>query len=102
MDQFTDLTRKVRWYLFTVTLGVSLMLIGVWWLESAVLKLASWEQAVSLLVIGVCLSMLLAVSASNYVMEPMRLLWQAIVHVSPDYQGTPPPICNRHGWAASC
>ena len=91
MDQLTDLTRKVRWYLFSITGSLCIALLVMWWLGNYVLHLQDWQLGVGLVVFGLILSAVLALLASNYVLEPLRLLWLAIIHVSPEHQGTAPP-----------
>ncbi len=94
MDHFTRLKRQVQNYLITMLLALSILLIASWWLLSQALN--SKIQILAILIVeAVVLAFVMAIKATSHVIEPVKLLWQAIVHVSPGNAATPAPNLNE-------
>lgn len=90
MDHMKKLRGQIRWYLFSVVLAVSALGVSAYGLASA----AGLESTVAM-GIGLGVSLLLAYGAaelaSRYVLSPIQVLEQAILHVTPKHDGTPAP-----------
>ncbi|GAC1392315.1 MAG: hypothetical protein NVSMB46_07870 [Candidatus Saccharimonadales bacterium] len=96
MDHFNSLVRKVRWTLLGVLIISNGLVVGI-----AVLlwQLLQGRSSTLLIVGSIAFSLLLlmtantilTISVSDYIMEPLKYLWLAILHVSPEHSGTPPP-----------
>jgi signal transduction histidine kinase len=90
MDHFQKLTRQVRRHLFLILVASNILIIGV----GALLYALNLPASIILPVI-VSLSLATAgVSAyvsSNFVLQPLKMIWQAIIYVSPEHNGVSPP-----------
>lgn len=95
MDHFQKLRGQIGRYLFLILLLGPVMISLFWWLA-----LENWAIEPYLLLIGslvavTVLSLILASVAAGFVLQPLKLLWQAILHVSPDHTGTPAPDVDK-------
>ncbi len=91
MDQLQKFVSQVRQRLFAVLLLNNLLIIADWWLSNQVFQLTGyWLVAVMLAVPVLTLTFLPWMSAA-YFTQPMKLLWQAILHIAPDTVGMEPP-----------
>ncbi len=91
MDNLSKLTKQIRSYLLIGLSLLTLAVVGIWWLTAVQLQLNGWIVAVVMLIIGLSLSMVIGITLAQLVTEPVRLLQQAILHVSPGHSGTVPP-----------
>lgn len=83
MDHFDQLLGKVRRHLFTVLLLNNLVLIEVWWANDQYFHLSSTILLIILVGIGLITPLAFALSSAGYLLQPLRALWQAIVHIAP-------------------
>lgn len=97
MDHLSRLTKQIRNYLFLSFGLTTLLIMAVWWGTSEQLHLNSAIIAASMLLSGLALTLLTAVALARLVIEPVRFLQQAILHVSPEHSNTTPPnFDNSH------
>lgn len=94
MDHFTRLKRQAANYLTIIMLISGTLLIASWWLASQVLKLNSIVTLIILLAEVILLAVVVPMMAVNYLLEPVRFLWQAILHVGPEASNSPAPNLN--------
>jgi len=88
MDYLQRLTRQAKLSLFAVLLIDNAVLIGSWWLCDKLLKLKALEVAGLLSAIALAETILIATSFGGLMMQPVKALWQTILHLTPD-SGTP-------------
>lgn len=91
MDHFKRFVRQVRGYLLVNIMIGNLLLVATWWLGSEVLQLNATFVLVILIGAAIGISILMAFLMARRLAEPVRSLWQAILHVSPEHEGTPAP-----------
>ncbi|GAC1387050.1 MAG: hypothetical protein NVS1B7_6110 [Candidatus Saccharimonadales bacterium] len=91
MNQFSSLSTKVKWFLFSIIFGSNILLILAWTIGTQLLKIPDFFLFVMLSVLSFVASLVLTFFATNYVLEPLKYLWMSIVHMSPDHQGTAAP-----------
>ncbi|CAN5357735.1 hypothetical protein BH09PAT4_BH09PAT4_04470 [soil metagenome] len=97
MDHFDQLLGRVRRHLFTVLLLNNLVLIEVWWANDQYFHLSSTILLIILLCIGLLTPIAFALSSAGYVLQPLRALWQAIVHIAPgDHAVAAPKLETLH------
>lgn len=91
MDDFRKLTRHVTFYLFGIgCVVVAITLLLVW-----VVVYSGVDFTISLPVVAVLLLSVIYLTsraAANYVLKPFRFLWQAILHVAPNSNVSPPNL----------
>lgn len=95
MDHYHKLERQVRSRVFAAMLiPIATGLATVWAMGS----LLDLSATISLAVAGavaVVMGFLVTQFVTNSALEPLRTIWQAILHIDPDHQGTPAPDMNE-------
>ncbi|MDB5186057.1 MAG: hypothetical protein JWL85_580 [Candidatus Saccharibacteria bacterium] len=95
MDHFKQLQEQVKRYLFAVMFASNLIVIGAAWAAFAYLEINVILALAGLGVTALVTTILLSGAATRYVLEPLHMLWQAILHISPGYTGTPAPDLKK-------
>jgi signal transduction histidine kinase len=91
VDNFQKLKNQIviRSLLSFVVAGILVM--TSWWITRELVHWPLWLSilisTIVLVAMGVCFSLVFTYHA----LEPVRVIWQAILHVTPGHQGTPPP-----------
>jgi signal transduction histidine kinase len=91
MDYLEHLIRQTKLRLFIAILADNTVLIGGWWLGNKVLGLNAPELTVLLLIIALVETGLVATSLGNYLMQPLKAIWQTMLRVGPDGSNVPAP-----------
>jgi signal transduction histidine kinase len=91
MDYLQRLIRQTKLYLFAAVMLGNASLIGGWWLGNRILGLHGLELLALLLVTALLETSLIAISLSNYLMQPLAAIWQTVLHLAPDSNGVPAP-----------
>lgn len=94
MDHLEQLRYNIRIRLFVMLLAENAAVIGTYQL---MLHVAHSSQAAALagsVLVAVAVTAILTRIFSNYVLQPIQALWQAILHLSPTEQGVAPPEIN--------
>lgn len=91
MDNFQQLRRQIilRLTFFMIVLGLTA--VALLWGLLTILHLEPIIALGSTLAATLLLCLLLAPVLTDVVLEPIRYIWQAILHVSPNHQGTAAP-----------
>jgi two-component system sensor histidine kinase VicK len=95
MDHLHRLHNQTRVFLFGMFLATTLFTVAAWWFGTVVLHLNGALVPVVSVAMGAGLSVGMSEIATAYLLEPMRVLWQAILHVSPAHGGTPAPDLDK-------
>jgi signal transduction histidine kinase len=91
MDHLQKFAAQVRSRQALLLLLSNGLIIGGWWYGSQVQRLEP-ELLLWVLIAGAALlSVLFAVISTNYLVKPLRLVWQAVMHVAPETANVPPP-----------
>lgn len=91
MNHLTKLLTAIRRQLFLVLIIENLALIGIWWLIATFTPLNDGATVAVLAFMALCFALIIMVSLSNYLIQPVQALWQAILHLSPDEHGIAAP-----------
>jgi signal transduction histidine kinase len=67
------------------------LIISGWWFGQKVLKLNSTELAGLLSLIALVATVLIALALGKLLTQPVKALWQTVLHLTPDSTGVPPP-----------
>ncbi len=95
MNQLDALIRQIIIRLFLLALFCNVVLLGAW---LGLEHYLAFNQPLRVVVGGglaVLLALLVGWVASRYSSQPLRLIWQAIVHVSPHQQTTAAPNLEK-------
>jgi NtrC-family two-component system sensor histidine kinase KinB len=91
MDNVQKLQRSLRRYLFAIVTIDNVLAITVdWWLTTHT-ELNHFVAALLSLLLGLLLSVWMVWLASRFILQPIRALWQAILHLSPTEHGVAAP-----------
>lgn len=91
MDHIDQLRHHIRRHLLLVLSVQNMALIALWWAGSTFTSLPSWVWgAISLVVSGASIAFI-TLRSSTFIIQPMRAVWQAIVHLSPSEHGVAAP-----------
>ncbi len=97
MDHFDQLLGKVRRHLFTVLLLNNLVLIELWWANDQYFHFSSTVLLIILICVGLLTPLCFALSTAGYLLQPLRALWQAILHIAPgDHPVAAPKLESLH------
>ena len=91
MDYLQLLIRQAKLRLFIIVLLDNSILIGGWWLGNKILGLNALELLVLLVAIALLETGLIATSLGNYLMQPVKALWQTVLHLAPNSDGVAAP-----------
>ncbi|MGC1177417.1 MAG: ATP-binding protein [Candidatus Saccharimonadales bacterium] len=84
MDYLQALIRRAKLNIFVVILFNNLLLIGSLFIGGAVLELNASGIFILLAVVTFAEATLITTGLGNYLMQPLKALWQTILHLSPD------------------
>src|SRR5579884_905942 len=90
MDYLQSLVKQAKIRLSIILLLNNLTLVGGWWLGSKVLNLRTPALVLLLLVLSAAEATLIASKVSSYLMQPIKAVWQAVLHISPDTDAVAP------------
>lgn len=95
MDHFKALRNQVRNLLFISILSLFLLIGALLWVALAILELPLVPVLIAIGVVGSTSTMALAVVLGKRVLEPVRFVWEAVLHVSPEHIGTAAPNLEK-------
>ncbi len=95
MDHFTRLKRQIKQHVFLVILAANLSFLVTTWLSVDLFGADNYILLVVLCVLALVWAMIFSVTVTDYSITPVRLLWQAILHVSPGHSNTPAPDIGK-------
>lgn len=91
MDHLQKFITQLRTHLVFLLVANNLLLVGGWWLGAHVLQLDSFVILAGLVALALLSGTVLAYISTAYISQPMRLIWQAILHIAPDTASIPAP-----------
>ncbi len=95
MDHLQRFTSQVRSRLFLMLLGSNALLLLDWWVAEYVLQLTNWQMAAALLLAPLLSLTIFPWLSSTYIVQPTKLIWQAILHIAPDSTDVPAPDLKK-------
>lgn len=94
LEKFNSQIRRQQSLLFLLNGG---LVVGAWWYFGIILEIDQNVLLWLLIAVTTVFSLLFTLFSSQYITKPVRLLSQAILHVSPEAANTPPPeLANAH------
>ncbi len=91
MDHIQRLRRDTQVYIAVLLLLENVVVLGIWWSLHALLDVPTVIALVASIVVGIGLIIGIATLVTNFVMQPLQALWQAILHLSPTEHGVNAP-----------
>lgn len=84
MDHLQKFTSQTRNRLVGVLLLNNLLLVGIWWVAKYYLLLSDTETFITVGVIALTIMSFLAWTVADQLVQPIKLIWQAALHISPE------------------
>lgn len=91
MDYFQGLRVQIRAYLIFVILAENILLIGGIWFAVTHLDVPLGVVAFGAYGVSIVMTFIITFAAADYSMQPLRAIWQAIVHIAPGEQRVAAP-----------
>ncbi len=91
MDYLQAFQKNIRRYLLALVTLENMLTIAIDWQLTDHTRLSHPAIAGISLVAGLILSLLLVWLFSRYLMQPLRAIWQGVLHISPTEHGTASP-----------
>ena len=95
MDHFRKLENQIQSRILGSYLLVFAVTFLVVWLSAFVFLLPNIVAGGIGVVVGGVMTLLLARLMTKAALEPVKAIWQAILHIDPEHQGTPAPDINK-------
>ena len=96
MDQLQQVLQYFRRYLFLAVFIENVVLVAGYWYLSSHTDINPFIILAGFLGVALLFGLLFMYSASAHLIQPLRALWQAILHLSPsDQQQVPPPDLQK-------
>lgn len=95
MNHLLRLHQQIQRHLLGVLLTINLTTMAIWWVCLQYSNLSMYLLVPIGISLGVIMSLVFSRIITNQVMEPITILWQAILHVSPEHQGTAAPNLEK-------
>ncbi len=86
---------QMRERLFLLLVVNNLIIIADWWIVDEFFKLTGYWLLLALVAIPFLSMTLLPWVSSRFLVQPTKLLWQAILHIAPDTANVPAPDLNK-------
>jgi signal transduction histidine kinase len=97
MDNFERFVSQTHIRIFGVVLANNALIV-LWWAFAAfVLNLNGWLLGIAVTIFAIALTAAVPALISAYFAMPMRLVWQAVLHIAPNSTNVPAPdVKNLH------
>lgn len=95
MDHFQRLQKQIQNHILIVLVTTNLSIMIAWWVFLHYFHLDAIIVGVVAIVLAVGVSYAFSRALTAYVIEPIRVIWQAILHVAPEHQGTSAPNLEK-------
>ena len=90
VDNFQKLKQKVQIHLLVTYLVIGLGVAAIWWRGQSI-HLSPLVLAALSLALVLAIGFAFANYSSGYILEPLKMVWQAILHIAPDSSSVPAP-----------
>jgi signal transduction histidine kinase len=95
MDNLQKFISQLRGRLVGVLLINNLLIFADWWVMEHVIGADPKRLLLSMVLVSLLGLTVLPWLTANYLAEPTRLIWQAILHIAPDTANVPAPNLKR-------
>lgn len=95
MDNFAKLRRQVQVRILGMMLANALLVAGVWGVTKWYFHTEDWIAAAASIAAGVLLSYLSVEILTDISLDPLKVIWQAMIHVDPNHHGVAAPNLDK-------
>lgn len=94
MNNFKKLRNEVRAYLALILVLYGFVMIAAWWLMY-VLGMGPIVSVIFMVGLNVAIAITISDTTAEYVLDPLRMLHDAVMHVAPGSNAVTPPDINK-------
>lgn len=91
MDHLQKFTSHLRTHLLAVLLVNNALLVGGWYVGSQIVQLEPIALLFALSSLGFVSMLFFAITSTKYIRQPVRLIWEAVLHIAPNTGYSKPP-----------
>lgn len=91
MNHLEQIRQQIRKHLVLLVVIENIVIISFWWLATQFSSLSPSLIAISSVVLAVLLVLVIVLKISDYVLQPLQAIWQAVLHLSPTDHGIAAP-----------
>ena len=91
MDLLQQFRRTIRQSLIGLLCLENAVVIGIEWFASTHTAISPVEASLISLILGSALTIVIIFIGTSFVLQPLKAIWQAILHLSPDQHGIAAP-----------
>lgn len=95
MDYFDGTKIQIRAYLIFVILAENLLLIIGIWFAVAKFYLPLGIVALGAYAVSVIMTFIITFAATDFAIQPLRAIWQAVMHLAPNHRPVAAPDVNK-------
>lgn len=95
MNNLQKFTAQIRSRLVLIILANNLLFVADWWIAEHVFELTGYWFFLALLIVPVLSLTVLPWLSTSYLVQPTKLIWQAVLHIAPDTTNTPAPDLKK-------
>jgi signal transduction histidine kinase len=95
MEQLTHFLKRIQLVLGIAILLSNLVLVVAYWQLTTMLDWPEWQVAVALASASLLFAFCIAIPLGGFLLQPVKALWQVILHVSPSEQGVAAPDVDK-------
>lgn len=91
MDHLQKFASHVRAHLLAILFINNFLVVGGWWAAATYLELDTPTLLALMAGVALAATVFIAIASTNYLTQPLRMIWQAVLHIAPDTANTSPP-----------
>ncbi len=91
MDYVQRFIRQAQLQIWAVILFSEVLVLGAWWLANTKLKLHHTGLDIAVALFACMQAALVAFLVGNFILRPLRLVWQTVLHLAPGTNSEAPP-----------
>jgi two-component system phosphate regulon sensor histidine kinase PhoR/two-component system sensor histidine kinase VicK len=95
MDNLQRFIHQVRRRIVAVLVVNNVLIFADWWVMEKVIGASSWRLLASMIVVSLLSLSIMPWLSANYLAQPTKLIWQAILHIAPDTANVPAPDLKK-------
>ena len=95
MNNLQKFTSQIRNRLVWLILINNILFIADWWIVEKVFELTGYWFFAALLIVPILTLTILPWITTNYLVQPTKLIWQAVLHIAPDTSNVPAPDLKK-------
>lgn len=91
MNHLDKIRNLIRHRLILLIILENLLIVGIWWYAQTYYIIDTSLLALISLTLGLALALVIGWLSADYVLQPLKAIWQAVLHLSPTEHGVAAP-----------